>query len=67
VALGWRPLVDDLLRDGQLAALPVPALTTPRGYWLLAHDGGGKGRAGRRALASLRDWIVRECGGASGI
>jgi len=58
VALGWRPLVDGLLRDGQLAALPVPELTTARGYYLVAPHG----RPGGRALDSLRAWIVQECG-----
>lgn len=57
VALGWRPLVDGLLRDGQLVALPVPELTTERGYYLVSP----RGRAGGPALVSLREWIVREC------
>ena len=35
VALGWRPLVDDLLASGQLrAAWPEP-VTTERGYYLV--------------------------------
>ena len=34
VALGWRPLVDAMLRDGQLVTLPVPFLDTacPAGW-----------------------------------
>jgi len=57
VALGWRPLVDALLRDGQLVSLPVPALTTQRGYFLVQP----RGREPWEALDSLRDWIVAGC------
>ena len=57
VVLGWRPLVDDLLQGGQLVALPVAPLTTPRGYFLVSRHG----RASVPALDSLREWIVREC------
>lgn len=57
VVLGWRPLVDDLLRGGQLVALPVTPLTTPRGYFLVSPQG----RNTAQALDSLRAWIVREC------
>jgi putative choline sulfate-utilization transcription factor len=60
VALGWRPLVDELLRDGQLTALPAPALSTPRGYFLLRPHG----REPARALDSLCAWIERECSDA---
>jgi putative choline sulfate-utilization transcription factor len=57
VALGWRPLVDELLRDGQLVGLPVPALSTPRGYFLVRP----RGREPMRALDSLCAWIEHEC------
>jgi putative choline sulfate-utilization transcription factor len=57
VALGWRPLVDGLLRDGQLAMPPVPELATPRGYYLVRPHG----RESGRALDSLREWIVAQC------
>lgn len=57
VALGWRPLVDALLRDGQLVSLPAPALTTQRGYFLVQP----RGREPWEALDSLRDWIVAGC------
>ena len=59
VALGWRPLVDALLRDGQLAGLPVPALRTRRGYFLVQP----RGREPWEALDSLRDWIAAGCEG----
>ncbi|GGY22840.1 choline sulfate utilization transcriptional regulator [Pseudoduganella albidiflava] len=57
VALGWRPLVDDLLRGGQLVRLPVPEMATPRGYYLVRPHG----RASGPALDSLRAWIAAEC------
>lgn len=57
VALGWRPLVDGLLRDGQLVALPVPVLGTERGYFLVRPQGRERGAV----LDQLCDWIVREC------
>ena len=57
VALGWRPLVDDLLRGGQLVSLAAPPLSTRRGYFLVSPHG----REQREALDSLRDWIMREC------
>lgn len=57
VAMGWRPLVDALLRDGQLVSLPVPSLTTGRGYFLVQP----KGRDPWEALDSLQAWIVRSC------
>ena len=57
VALGWRPLVDALLRDGQLVSLPVPSLTTRRGYFLVQP----RGREAWEALDSFREWIVAGC------
>lgn len=55
VALGWRPLIDELLRIGQLASLDAPELVTQRGYYLVRPRGG---RAGQ-AADSLCDWIVQ--------
>lgn len=57
VALGWRPLVDELLRAGQLASLPVPALGTARGYFLVRQEG----REPAPALDSLCAWIASAC------
>ena len=59
VALGWRPLVDELLRDGQLASLPVPSLRTRRGYFLVQP----RGREPWEALDGFREWIVAGCEG----
>ena len=54
VALGWRPLVDALLHDGQLVSLPVPPLTTERGYFLVQP----RGRERSDAVDTLRAWIA---------
>lgn len=59
VALGWRPLVDELLCSGRLVTPPVAELATPRGYYLVRPHG----RESGRALDSLRAWIVQECTG----
>lgn len=53
LALGWRPLVDDLLHDGQLVALGEP-VTTERGYFLVRP----RGRTPGRALERLCNWIA---------
>ncbi|WP_034411552.1 LysR family transcriptional regulator [Derxia gummosa] len=61
VALGWAPLVDDLVARGELAVAHAEPLLTPRGCFLVASGGGPL--AG--ALADLRDWIVAACRGPS--
>lgn len=34
IALGWRPIIDDLLHDGRLVpAIDIDEMTTPRGYY----------------------------------
>lgn len=38
VALGWLPLVEDLLAGGQLLRLADAALTTERGYFLVLRE-----------------------------
>ena len=35
IALGWRPLIDPFLSDGQLIALPGLSAHTKRGYFLV--------------------------------
>jgi LysR family glycine cleavage system transcriptional activator len=57
VALGWRPLVDQLLRDGQLVALAAAPLATERAYFLVRPQD----RAGSAALDRLCEWIRQEC------
>ncbi|SMF33227.1 LysR substrate binding domain-containing protein [Pseudogulbenkiania subflava DSM 22618] len=38
VALGWLPLVQDLLAGGQLVSLADAPVTTPRGYFLVLRE-----------------------------
>jgi DNA-binding transcriptional LysR family regulator len=57
VALGWRPLIDDLLNEGRLVSVPLPPLTTERGYFLVSPQG----REPWEPLDSLRAWIAGEC------
>ena len=38
VALGWLPLVQDLLAGGQLVSLVDAPITTPRGYFLVLRE-----------------------------
>ena len=54
VALGWRPVIDDLLADGRLVAVSGREMDTPRGYWAaLATD-----RPLSREARLVHDWIV---------
>lgn len=39
IALGWRPLTDDLLRQGLIAEAPLPRVRTGRGYHLMTIPG----------------------------
>lgn len=56
VALGWRPLVDDLLRQGLVAEVPAPRITTERGYFLIA-----PARAARSATsAAFKGWMTEQ-------
>jgi LysR family transcriptional regulator, glycine cleavage system transcriptional activator len=57
VALGWVPLVDELVRAGQLiVAVPVPQ-PTASGYFLVEPNS----RRNSEALHRFRSWIVQEC------
>lgn len=59
VALGWTPLVDDLLRDGQLVVAMDKPVRTGRGYHLITPN--RKNLSGSRLR--FHEWIVGECGG----
>lgn len=54
VALGWRPLVDDLLRTGQLVAALDHPVRTERGYHLVRARGHGTSPTMERFTAWLR-------------
>lgn len=57
VALGWVPLVDELVRNGQLVvAVPQP-ITTARGYFLVEPNA----QRASEPLRRFRQWMVGEC------
>jgi putative choline sulfate-utilization transcription factor len=55
VALGWAPLIDELIATGQLVSLSDTPLTTERGYVLLAPREPGA------AVRAFKDWLLDEC------
>ncbi|MFT3850162.1 MAG: LysR substrate-binding domain-containing protein [Propionivibrio sp.] len=63
IALGWRPLVDELLDRGDLVAAFDRPLDTTRGCYLALH------RPGRPSgvLSKFRDWIVTQCSPSFGM
>jgi putative choline sulfate-utilization transcription factor len=59
VALGWAPLVDELVASGQLVELFDTPVTTNAGYLLNAP------RAQSATVSAFRDWLLFECGVAA--
>lgn len=57
VALGWLPLVDELLKTGQLLTLATQPLQTERGYFLVEPNA----QRSPHAQAQFRQWIRAEC------
>ncbi|MDR5808862.1 choline sulfate utilization transcriptional regulator [Caballeronia sp. LZ019] len=55
VALGWSPLIDELVATGQLVALRDTPLVTDRGYVLLTR------REPSAAVRAFQDWLLDEC------
>ncbi|MDR5784242.1 LysR family transcriptional regulator [Caballeronia sp. LZ065] len=55
VALGWAPLVDELIATGQLVALRDTPLVTERGYMLVTP------REPAAAVRAFSDWLLEEC------
>ncbi|NYH16984.1 putative choline sulfate-utilization transcription factor [Paraburkholderia bryophila] len=56
VALGWAPLVDELLATGQLVELFDAPVVTERGYLLVTQ------RAATPVINAFRQWLLGECG-----
>ena len=54
VALGWVPLIDELVRTGQLVALDLP-VRTERGYAIVEPQR----KRTERANALFRDWLLK--------
>lgn len=57
VALGWRPLVDELVASGQLVALFDQPVTTARGYFLVCPPA----RPETPAAPAFRRWLFAAC------
>ena len=57
VALGWLPLVDDLVASGQLVALFDEPVTTARGYFLVCPPA----RPEAPAAPAFRRWLFSAC------
>ncbi len=62
LALGWAPLVDELVRTGQLVAAVSTPLRTERGYFLVEPHT----RRNSETLHRFRSWMVQECAQALG-
>jgi putative choline sulfate-utilization transcription factor len=57
VALGWMPLVDDLLRSGQLVVAVQQPVKTARGYFLVEPHT----QRASEPLRRFRQWVLGEC------
>lgn len=57
VALGWLPLVDELIRSGQLVMLFDEPVTTARGYFLVCPPA----RPETPAAPAFRRWLFAAC------
>jgi DNA-binding transcriptional LysR family regulator len=56
VALGWRPLIDDLVDGGALVVVG-PEVRSDRGYYVT-----WRGATPSPAVSSLVDWLVAQAG-----
>lgn len=65
IALGWRPLVDDLLSRGLLVAALDRTVTTENGYYVVHRRAEAGGRTGARFRAWLRAQVNPALEGAS--
>lgn len=57
VALGWLPLVDELIASGQLMSLFDDPVSTPRGYFLVCPPA----RPETPAAPAFRRWLFSAC------
>jgi len=55
IALGWAPLIDELVATGQLVALCDAPLVTDRGYVLVTP------REPPAAVRAFSEWLLDEC------
>jgi DNA-binding transcriptional LysR family regulator len=59
VALGWRPLVDDLLDKGQLVPALDRTVVTDRGYYFVHR----RAAASSKVVTLCRSWLQGELQG----
>jgi putative choline sulfate-utilization transcription factor len=57
IALGWRPLTDDLLRQGLVAEAPLPRIRTGRGYHVITMPGRTQPS---RTTREFKAWLMDE-------
>ena len=57
MALGWTPLVDELVRNGQLVAAFAQPTTTAHGYFLVEPNA----HRTPEPVQRFRQWMVGEC------
>ena len=63
VALGWRPLIDDLVLGRQLVCLAQTPLRTERGYYIVEPPG----RGDDPVVADFHRWLMEERGQAGAL
>jgi DNA-binding transcriptional LysR family regulator len=61
IALGWKPMIDDLLAAGTLIKAGDFPLTSDRGYFIIE----ALGRPIRDEVKFLREWLLGEVGALS--
>ena len=61
VALGWVPLIDELVATGQLVRVAEPPVVTERGYFLVCPAA----RPEAPAAPAFRRWLFAACGCAA--
>jgi putative choline sulfate-utilization transcription factor len=61
IALGWRPLIDELVQNGQLVCLTRTPMRTDRGYFIVEPPG----RGADEVVAEFRQWLMEERGSAT--
>lgn len=56
VALGWRPLIDDLVQTGRIVCLTDTPMRTERGYYIVEPTV----RTGNQVVSDFRRWLLQE-------
>ncbi len=56
IALGWRPLIDDLVQSRQLVCLTQAPMRTERGYYIVEPPG----RGDDQVVTDFHRWLIEE-------